>query len=141
MKHPALHELINHPDVRPTLGPGDDDLDISHRLAGAVFCGDIVLGGCLFIYLGEFEHGPAYEMHFLFTKAVRGKRALEWTKAAVGHLFTAYDAATIVGAIPLSHRASRVMAAHIRAEKVTEHLDQQGRMCAVYVLERKRWAI
>lgn len=136
----ALHELINHPDVRPSMAKGSDDLDICHRLDGSVFCGDMRRGGCLFIYAGEYDTGALYEMHFLFTKAMRGKEALDFARAGLAHVFTAYDAAAIVGAIPLENRASRVMAAALRGEKVAEHPDHSGRMCAVYMLERRRWA-
>lgn len=132
----ALHDLINHPDVRPFVGAGDEDLDITHRLRGALFYGDPAAGGVLFILAAPH----VYETHFLFTKALRGKPALQVCRDAVRHVFTAYDAEAIVGSIPLSHRASRLFAAAIRAEKVAEQQDSSGRPCAVYMLERKRWA-
>lgn len=134
-----LHELINHPDIRPHLGrPGDDDLDITHRLKGAFFYGDVKLGGCLFIHVAD---GDIFEMHFLFTKGMRGRAALCVCKEAVSYAFTVHHAAAIVGAIPLTHKSSRLMAASIRAEKVAERPDSSGQQCAVYVLERRHWAI
>jgi hypothetical protein len=136
-----LHDLINHPDVRPHLGkPGEDDLDITHRLKGAFFSGDIFTGGTLFIHVAACPEGDIYETHFMFTRAVRGRQALASIKEALSYAFTERNAAAIVGAIPLTHRASRFMAAAIRAEKVAERPDATGQMCAVYVLERRRWA-
>jgi hypothetical protein len=135
-----LHDLINHPDVRPHLAPPGEDVDISHRLRGAFFYGDVNCGGCLFIHVAGAVEGTVYEMHFLFTKAIRGRAALHTCKEALSYAFTQQDAAAIVGAIPLTHRASRFMASALRGEKVAERPDSSGDMCAVYVLERKRWA-
>ena len=94
--------IINHPSVRPHVGPGVDAFDPSGLIADDK---NILLfdeGG------GQFFHwkGPGiYEAHSFYL--VRGKDALERGRAAIRLMFNEYGAEKLWRAPPLENRGAR----------------------------------
>lgn len=133
-----LHHLANHPDIRSWVAPGRSEVDISrHNQPGAWIFGDMA-GAVLFDPVDTTK--GIYEMHYLFTEAVRGKAALTRIREAVQVMFTEREATVICGAVPREHRASRVMSRALGAQPIGSHTDSFGRACVVYQLERRLWA-
>lgn len=134
-----LHYLANHPDIIPMVAPGRSEVDIMrHNQLGTWIFGDT--DGAVLFDPVNIDEG-IYEMHYLFTAAVRGKAALTIIRAAVEVMFTGHEATVICGAVPREHRASRVMSRALGAVPVGSHTDSFGRACVVYKLERKSWAL
>lgn len=133
-----LHYLANHPDIIRWVAPGRRTVDISrHNQPGTWIFGDAA-GAVLFDPVAGLPN--VYEMHYLFTEALRGKAALDHIRACVQVMFTDHDATVICGAVPREHRASRVMSRALGAQPIGSHTDSFGRACVVYKLERKSWA-
>lgn len=133
-----LHHLANHPDIRSWVAPGRSEVDVMrHNQPGTWIFGDMA-GAVLFDPVNIAD--GIYEMHYLFTAAVRGKAALTIIRQAVQVMFTEREATVICGAVPREHRASRVMSRALGAQPIGSHTDSFGRACVVYKLERKSWA-
>lgn len=130
-----LPHLANHPDIKGWVAPGHETVDVSDfNKPGVELLGDRD-GAVLF---RPISHG-VYEMHYLFTRAVRGKAALDRIRKAVEVIFTDREATAICGAVPREHRASRVMSRALGARPFGSHTDYFGRACIVYVIERASW--
>lgn len=132
-----LDYLANHPDIHPWVA-GSQLVDVAHLdVPGALLIGDH--SGAVFFK--PTRDVPSYfEMHYLFTEAVRGKRALTLIRSACTTVFTDHNAEVICGAVPREHRASRVMSRALGARPLGPHTDSLGRACIFYVLEREPWA-
>ena len=133
-----LNYVVNQPEVLRNVAPGFDSVDISAFLEKPrnVMLGD-EHGVLIFGYIGE----DVYEMHYLFTSAVRGRDALHFTRAALKYMFTCASAIAIVGQTPRDNRAARVMNRALGARPIGESVDTSGRPCINYMLERKTWAV
>lgn len=132
-----LDHLANHPDIHPWVS-GSQRVDVAHLdVPGALLVGD--RDGAVFFK--PTRDVPSYfEMHYLFTQAVRGKQALALIRQACTTVFTDHGAEVICGAVPREHRASRVMSRALGARPLGPHTDSLGRACIFYVLEREPWA-
>lgn len=97
-----IASIVNHPAVRPTIGPGDEDFDPTALIADSK---NILLfdeGG------GQFFHwkGPGiYEAHSFYL--VRGKDALAKGREAIRLMFDEYGAEKLWRAPPVENRAAR----------------------------------
>jgi hypothetical protein len=97
-----IASILNHPTVRPTIGPGDQVLDPTALLADLK---NILLfdeGG------GQFFHwrGPGiYEAHSFYL--VRGKDALAKGREAIRLMFEEYGAEKLWRAPPVENRPAR----------------------------------
>jgi len=94
--------IINHPTVRPTVGPGDDDVDLTDLIADQ---NNIILfdegGGQLFHWKGP----GIYEAHSFYL--VRGRAALRRGREAIRLMFEEYGAEKLWRAPPIENRAAR----------------------------------
>lgn len=99
---PIIHGIINHPTVRPTIGPGEEEFDPTDLIADGK---NILLfddGG------GQFFHwrGPGiYEAHSFYL--VRGRAALDLGREAIRQMFEVYGAEKLWRAPPVENRAAR----------------------------------
>lgn len=137
--YPALLNYVaNHPDVLPNVAPGYAAIDLAGFFAEPrnVMFGD-ENGLILFVLLPD---GETFEMHWLLTRAIRGKAALGMARNAVMTMFTSYDCCAIVGATPRENLAARRMNRALGGLPVGVSQDSQGRPCINYKLERRRWA-
>ena len=94
--------ILNHPTVRPTIGPGDDWFDPVPLLADEKSITLFDEGG------GQFFHwrGPGiYEAHSFYI--VRGKDALVLGREAIRRMFEEYGAEKIWRATPVINRSAR----------------------------------
>jgi len=97
-----IASIINHPSVRPTIGPGDDEVDPTELLEDGK---NVLLfddGG------GQFFHwrGPGiYEAHSFYL--VRGRQALDLGREAIRRMFVEYGAEKLWRAPPVENRAAR----------------------------------
>lgn len=136
-----LAYLTQHPDIQPWVAPGHAAPDLTNiNVPGCKIIGD-QYGAVVFRPMAEAGTPHYYEMHYLFTEAVRGKAALDHIRYAVREMFTEHGAQVICGAVPREHRASRVMSRALGAVPIGSHTDSFGRACVVYKLERRTWAI
>lgn len=135
-KAELLNSLANHPDIRPYIGPGPEVLDLYEffERPGNIMLGN-TLGVVCFIAMGD----GYYSVHFLFTKALRGRDALQAIRMAFTSLFTNYNCVAITGLIPHENRASRVMAYALGGRLIGECLDIHGRPSSSFIMERTRW--
>ena len=131
-----LNHLVNHPDIRPTIAPGNRYLDAGMFFVNpqSVFMGTEA-GGIAFIHFG----GGVFDGHFLFTRHVRGKLALLTTRAMITDLFTNHGAVAIVGAVGDTLLHSRIMARAVGFVPYGHSTDIYGRSCTDYILERDKW--
>lgn len=134
-----LEHLANHRDIITWVAPGQEHVDVSHHNVDGARIFGTPAGGVLFSPV-DIEDG-IFEMHYLFTEAVRGKAALDLIRNSVKAMFTAHSATVICGSVPREHRASRVMSRALGARPNGSHTDIHGRACIIYVLERKSWAV
>jgi hypothetical protein len=134
----VLNHVANQPEVLRYVAPGCAAIDLTNFFAepGNVMMGD--LDGVLLF--GEVMPG-VYEMHYLFTEALRGQEALRFVKHCLRIMFTEYGAQCIGGITPRENRAARAMNRALGARPVGEQLDPHGRTCIKYILEREQWAI
>jgi hypothetical protein len=134
-----LAYLANHDDIRPQVAPGLAHVDVGeHDVPGLQVFGDET-GAVMFSPVPE-DPG-VYEMHYLFTRSVRGRAALNRIRAAITLMFTEHHATAICGAVPREHRASRVMSRALGARPIGSHTDYFGRACILYVIERASWVV
>lgn len=131
-----LNFVANQPEVLPNVAPGVDAVDLSKffRNPNNRLFGDdrgVVIFG---------DHGSGiYEMHYLFTDALRGRKALLVSRDAIRIMFTLHGAQAICGAVPRSHMAARVMSRALGFRPVGTATDNSGRACITYLLERASW--
>lgn len=103
-----LNEVANRPDVRPFLGGGDGDLDLTAICQNT---DNVVLeapgkGGWL---LQPILPG-VYELHTIFLPEARGREYFAIAKAAMTYLFTHTDAVEIVTKCPDDNGGARMAA-------------------------------
>lgn len=92
--------VANDPEVRPWLGGGAAQLDLTPVLANPANIGLIAEHGGWILT----RHEPSvYELHTLFLKEGRGAPMFEAGEAALRYLFTATDCQEIVTKVPLSN--------------------------------------
>lgn len=133
-----LERLANHPDILPWVAPGFDIVDVrEHDVPGLQVFGDET-GGVMF---RPSDEPGVYEIHYLFTKAVRGKAALTLIRQSITRMFTEHGATVIGGAVPREHRASRAMTRALGFRPIGPHTDFFGRDSIIYSLERASWAV
>lgn len=98
----AIASIVNHPTVRPSVGPGEDDFDPTDLLSDDK---NIILfddgGGQLFHWKGP----GIYEAHSFYL--VRGKEALALGREAIRRMFEEYGAEKLWRAPPVENRAAR----------------------------------
>lgn len=131
-----LNLVANHPAVLDQIGLTKLDLSNFFRNDGNVALG-VNEGVALFGYRGN----GVYEGHYLFTPALRGKRALAIARLMLAHMFTTRGARVIVGETPVSDRAARHFTSALGFTRRGTTTDTQGRPCVVYEMDRASWAI
>lgn len=131
-----LNDVANSPEVLEYVAPGFPSIDLAPFFNDPhnVMIGD-ARGLVLFIWKGN----GVYEMHYLFTYALRGARALRVIKDAINAVFTIHGGRVVCGDVPRDHRASRVMSRAIGARPIRDTTDQAGRACIRYIIERDKW--
>lgn len=134
-----LNHVANRAEVLSGIGgvPGQEAVDLAGFLKDPrnILLGD-ERGVLLFVYAAE----GVYDMHYLFTDALRGRDALLATRVALHTLFTHYGATAICGSTPRENRAARAMNRALGAVPFGESTDLLGHPCIDYVLEREKWA-
>jgi hypothetical protein len=92
---PTINAILNRPDIRPHLGPGDEAADIANLLEdGRNVCLFDERGGCIFIWRGP----RIFEGHSFFT--VGGRKALKAGQEALSMI----DADLVWGLTPIGNR-------------------------------------
>lgn len=98
------NRIANDPSVRPHVGAGADDLDLTEMVAGArCFAGDH--GGFIFV---QHEVGR-YELHTMILPEGRGAWVLPAFATAARLMFAATDCTEIVTKTAGSNRAAAIM--------------------------------
>jgi hypothetical protein len=132
-----LNFVANQPEVLQEVAPGYAwvDLEKFFRNPNNKMFGDD-RGVVIFAQIA----GGAYEMHYLFSDAVRGRRAMLVARNAMEKMFTSHGATSIGGAVPRTHLPARVMTRALGFRPIGTTTDLAGRPCIVYKLERGEWA-
>lgn len=95
-----LNAVVNDASVRPWVGPGTHELDLSPVVADAA---NVLLmdehGGCLFERVGA----GTYEVHTQFLPEGRGPAALQAVRDALHWMFTQTDAIEIQTKVPVNN--------------------------------------
>lgn len=132
-----LNWVVNQPEVLPFLAPGYENVNMAAFFKNPknIMLGDD-RGLVLFGHVGD----GIYEMHYLFTHALRGRKALLAIKTALKAMFTKYGAVKIVGNTPRDNQPARVMNRALGGIPIGTSKDAQGRPCTTYMLERSKWA-
>jgi hypothetical protein len=130
-----LNRLANRPDILSAINPTVAALDLTPL---ALSPGTVVVfhdehNAGLFFPFGP--GGKLWEGHYLFA-SLRGKPARDFAKQAVRMAFDRTPALAIVGQVPKEHRAARVMSRAIGCRPLGESVDDLGRACIRYILER-----
>lgn len=133
----TLNWVTNQPEVLSVMAPEYASVDMTKFFDAPknVMLGDD-RGVVLFGHLGN----NVYEMHYLFTYALRGRKALLATKTALKTMFTKYGAEKIIGNTPRENQPARVMNRALGGVPIGESKDSYGRPCTTYMLERAKWA-
>lgn len=131
-----LNMLANQPEILPWVAPGFKSVDLSNFFnhPGNLMLGN-VRGVVLFAELGE----GLWSTHFLFTSSLRGPDALRAIKMAFNSLFTYRNCVAITGLIPRENRASRAIVRALGCRLIGHTVDQHGRACNSYIMERATW--
>lgn len=137
-----LNPIANHPDVRPWIGGGLDQLDLT---AVASDPANVLLldefGGCLFEHVGA----GTYEVHTLFLPEGRGVDAVSVVRAALRWMFTKTDCVELQTRVPDGNKGALglVRAIHgrqqFRREKAWQSPDGMIGV-AFYSLTLNDWA-
>lgn len=131
-----VNRVANRPEVLHWVAPGADHVDLSGFFDRP---GNIMLGNELGVILfGHMTEG-FYCVHFLLTDSLRGPDALYAIKMAFNSLFTYRNCVAITGLIPRENRASRAMVRALGCRQIGQALDQHGRACNSYIMERATW--
>ena len=97
-----VFKIVNHPTVRPTIGPGEEDFDPTELISDDK---NILLfddgGGQLFHWRGP----GIYEAHSFYI--VRGREALDLGREAIRRMFEEYGAEKLWRAPPVENRPAR----------------------------------
>jgi hypothetical protein len=131
-----LNRIANSPEVLLEVAPGYLVVDMS------TFFGNprnVMLGDERGVVLFADQGAGRYEMHYLLTKALRGKSALYAIKEAIRALFTHHHASAITGATPRDNLAARAVNRALGGRPYGVCKDSLGRDCINYVLERATW--
>lgn len=109
----ALNAVVNHPDVRPWVGAGSFELDLSSVVADPA---NVLLmnehGGCLFERVGA----GLYEVHTQFVPEGRGPGALQAVRDALHWMFTRTDAVEIQTKVPVNNLPALALVKSIGGE-------------------------
>jgi hypothetical protein len=132
-----LNFVTNQPEVLPFLAPGHDEVEMSRFFKNPK---NVMLGDDRGVVLFGHCGNNIYEMHYLFTHALRGRKALLACRTALKTMFTVYGAEKIVGQTPRDNEAARFMNRALGGVQAGTSVDSQGRACVNYVLERASWA-
>jgi hypothetical protein len=135
-----LNELANSPDIQPYVAPGLADIDMAGFFDKP---GNIALffkyGAVIFGELERTEAGATYEMHYLLPCSMTGPEKLDACRSALKIIFTQHGARAIFGKTPRENRAARFMNCALGGRIFGGCVDDSGRKCLVYILERVEW--
>lgn len=136
-----FHGLANHPDVRPFIGGGEDELPLAHFEALAGNPGNICIaaphGGWILI-----QHLPTrYELHTMFTRAGRGRRYFEAAGEAMRYVFTATDAMQIITKCPDDNVGARWAAGRMGFREVFRREPAEGQGISYRAFDVDDWFI
>jgi RimJ/RimL family protein N-acetyltransferase len=135
-----LNRVANQPEVLRACAPGLERIVMDAFLDEPK---NIMLGNdkglIIFAYLADFDHGPVYELHYLLTKAIRGRRAVLAARTAIDTVFRERGAAAVYGSTPAQNLGARTMNRILGGVPASTMQDAFGRPCIRYVLTRERW--
>lgn len=106
-----VNSIMNHPEVRPFIGPGPDVLDLAAFMAEPR---NVVLAtedGC---FLFHWYTTGVYEVHTNFLPQGRGRKSLAAAKAAAHWMFTQTDCTEIL---------TKIIASNVAAVWLTEKMN------------------
>lgn len=109
----GLNKIVNHPEVRPWVGPGRHALDMSAAVADPR---NILLtadGGAFLLI--QIEPGR-YEVHTQFLPEARGGNAVKAAIDGMRYLFCRTDCVEIVTRCPHGNDAAKQLVRHLRWE-------------------------
>jgi hypothetical protein len=131
---PAFVDLIiNHPDVRPTVQQGTDELDSEDIVTNPDNFIQAYEGGvAVFVGLGE----GVFEGHIFALPASRGAEALRFGKLALQALFTKRRACRLVAQVPLQLPAARVYCRRLGLKSESRDLFYE-----FFSTEKASWAV
>lgn len=131
-----LNYVVNQPEVLPFVAPGCEYLDMEpfFNNPANVMLGD-ERGLVIFAALGD----ASYEGHYLLTRALPAAQRLPFLRACLVAMFTEHNAHAIRGKTPRDNRAARIVNRALGFLPVGSALDNTGRPCTYYVLERATW--
>lgn len=132
-----LNWVANQPEVLLNMAPGYESVELSKFFRDPK---NVMLGDDRGVLLFGHQGSGVYEMHYLFTHALRGRKALLAAKTALKTMFTTYGATKIVGATPRDNQPARVMNRALGGRLTGTSIDGSGRCCLNYELERATWA-
>ena len=134
---PLVEKQLN--DYAETLAPGIGPLS-----AGPFFSdpGNIGFrshgGAAVALFAQTAPH--AYDAHLILSPPWRGVWAIAFGAQAVTAVFTERGASVITACIPRVNRPSRLVCRAIGGKPFADTVDNLGRPCVLYRLERAQWA-
>ncbi|MBP2159547.1 MULTISPECIES: hypothetical protein [Asticcacaulis] len=102
-----LNAVANHPAVRPHIGGGDGELDLTELVGNTA---NYVLTGEHGGFVAVRHFPGTYEVHTLFTPEGRGAAAMEAGRESLGTIFSETDAIEVLTRVPRPNKAARLFA-------------------------------
>jgi hypothetical protein len=134
----SLNALANQSEVLCAIAPGQLAVNLAWVFGDPrnVVRGDVD-GAVLFLAQGD----GLYEVHYLFTNKLRGKAAVERLREAADFMFAQVGARAICGQTPCDNKAARFVNRVLGGQPFGTTVDNSGRLCVMYVLQKSTWAM
>ena len=133
-----LNTVVNTSEVLMNVAPGYAELDVSQHLEKPE---NFIVGSRKGLVLFNKLDQGYYEIHYLLTSQLRGRERFQLIRDAIWQLFTYRDCYAIVGPTPRENRAARAMNRALGGTPIGAKVDNLGRACIIYKLERKTWLL
>lgn len=108
MSPEAVNALANHPEIRPFIGGGEGDLDLTPVVLNPA---NIILEADGGVWVLSLSEPGVLELHTLFLPEARGKSYFRQAREALRWIFTRTDCSEIVTKCPDNNPGARMAAA------------------------------
>lgn len=102
--------------------------------------GNVIFGDERGVVMFSFLGDSTFQMDYALTTSCRGPAALRLIREAMASIFTYHGAHAITGLTPRENRAARAVNRALGGRPYGVSVDNQGRDCIAYRLERFTWA-
>lgn len=99
-----LNTIVNHPEVRPFMAPGDGEIDLAPVISNPANFALVTEGGGFVLHC----HEPGiYEVHSQFLPEHRGGHAVKAMREGFDYMFTRTDCTRVVTQVPDNNPAAK----------------------------------